>query len=150
VTAPLMLLSIHATRSSHWKWLNTTTIPVGAPLMKPVDAAHPAFAGVTLDANGQIQALVTTPDMTTSFPGTTNVGNGTLIATRADTGEVWIAKWDAGVEFYPGAAQIPAGPRVFFAAGTQEVPASGVGRGEMNLTDSGQAVFLNLVDMLLP
>jgi hypothetical protein len=117
--------------------------------MKPVDATHPAFAGVTLEANGQVQALVTTPNMTTSFPGTTNVGNGTLIATRADTGDVWIAKWDAGVEFYAGAGQIPAGPRVFFAAGTQEVPASGVGRGEMNLTDSGQAVFLNLVDLLL-
>jgi hypothetical protein len=109
--------------------------------MKPVDAAHPVFTGVTLDANGQVQALVATPNMNTSFPGTVNVGNGTLIATRADTGEVWIAKWDAGVEFYPGAGQIPAGPRVFFAAGAQEVPASGVGRGEFNLTDSGQAVF---------
>ena len=50
----------------------------------------------------------------------------------------------------PAPARSPAGPRVFFAAGTQEVPATAVGRGEINLTDSGQAVFLNVVDMLLP
>jgi hypothetical protein len=58
------------------------------------------------------------------------------------------------VEFYAGAGQTAGGTRVFFAGGTQEgaatatAPASG--RGTFNLTDSGKAVFLNVVDMLLP
>jgi len=115
--------------------------------MKPVDAVNPAFVGVTLDANGQIQALAAT--IGSSFPGVNTAGNGTLIATRADTGDVWIASWAAGTEFYPGAGQIAAGPRVFFAGAFQEVVPT-IGRGEFNLTDSGKAVFLNVVDMLIP
>jgi hypothetical protein len=148
VTTPLIGMSMHVVRSTHWKWFNTTTIPNAVPVMKPVDPASPAFAGVTLDANGQVEAVVA--GMNTSFPGIKDAGNGTVIATRADTGDVWIAKWEAGTEFYPGAGQIAAGPRVFFAAGAQEVPASGIGRGELNFTDSGLAVFLNVIDLLLP
>ncbi|MCL5281527.1 MAG: DUF1349 domain-containing protein [Planctomycetes bacterium] len=147
VTAPLLSLAMHPLRSSHWKWFNTTTINAAVPALKPVDAANPAFAGVTLDANGQVQALVT--DMSSSFPGLKDAGNGTVVATRADTGDVWVASWAAGTEFYPGAGQIAAGPRVFFAGATQEVIPT-IGRGELNLTDSGKVVFLNVVDTLLP
>ncbi len=146
VTTPLLSLAMHQLRSSHWKWFNTTTINATVPALKPVDATNPAFAGVTLDANGQVQALAA--GMSSSFPGLTNAGNGTVLATRADTGDVWIASWAAGTEFYAGAAQTAAGPRVFFAGATQEVIPT-IGRGELNLTDSGQAVFLNVVDLLL-
>jgi len=83
-----------------------------------------------------------------SFMTIADAGNGTVLATRADNGEVWIAMWDAGVEYYPGAGQIAGGPRVFFTGGTQEVTPE-IGRGEYNLTPEGEMVFLNLVDMLL-
>lgn len=147
VKAPLILMNPNFTRSSHWKWFNTTTINSTLPVMQPVDPKNPAFAGVTLDAKGQIQALVA--GATSSFPGTADAGNGTVIAKRADASDVWIAQWNAGAEFYKGSGQIPAGPRVWFAGGTLEVVPT-IGRGELNLTDSGKAVFLNVIDMLIP
>jgi hypothetical protein len=147
LTVPLVSMAMHPIRSSHWKWFNTTTINTAVPLMQPADPANAIFAGVTLDANGLIEALG--PTMGSSFPGLKDAGNGTVLATRADTGDVWIASWAAGTEFYAGAGQIPAGPRVFFAGAMQETPPT-IGRGEFNLTDSGQAVFLNVLDMLLP
>jgi hypothetical protein len=154
VKTPLILMNPNFLRSSHWKWFNTTTINSTTPVMQPVDPQNPAFVGVTLDAKGQIQALLVLPGATSSFPGTADAGNGTVIAKRADTGDAWIAQWNAGTEFYKGSAQIPAGPRVWFAGGTQEAAATAttpaVGRGDINLTDSGKAVFLNVVDMLLP
>jgi hypothetical protein len=153
VKTPLILMSPHVCRSSHWKWFNSTTLNNVTPLMQPVDPKHAAFTGVTLDAKGQIAAVDATRGVV-SFPGVKTAGNGTVIATRADTGDVWIAAWEAGVEFYAGAGQIAAGPRIFFAGGTQEAAATATapanGRGEFNLTDSGKAVFLNVVDMLLP
>jgi len=153
VKTPLILMSPHVTRSSHWKWFNTTSLTNATPLMQPVDPQSAAFAGVTLDAKGQIAAVDATQGLV-SFPGLKTAGNGTVIATRADTGDVWIAAWEAGAEFYTGAGQIAGGPRVFFAGGTQEAAATATapasGRGMFNLTDSGKAVFLNVVDMLLP
>jgi hypothetical protein len=147
VKTPLLSLAMHQLRNSHWKWFNTTTINATVPVMKPVDAANPAFAGATVDANGQVEALVA--GMSSSFPGLKDAGNGAVLATRADTGDVLIASWAAGTEFYAGAAQIPAGPRAFFGGATQETVPT-IGRGEINLTDSGKAVFLNVIDMLLP
>jgi hypothetical protein len=147
VTTPLIGLAMHPLRSSHWKWFNTTTINTAVPMMQPVDVNSPIFKDITRDANGQISVLG--PTMGSSFPGTQSAGNGVVLATRADTGDVWIASWAAGTEFYAGAGQIPAGPRVFFAGALQETVPT-VGRGEFNLTDSGQALFLNVVDMLLP
>jgi hypothetical protein len=147
LTVPLISMAMHPLRSSHWKWFNTTTINTAVPLMQPADPANPIFAGATLDANGLIEALG--PTLGSSFPGVTDAGNGTVLATRADTGEVWIAMWTAGTEFYAGSGQIAAGPRVFFAGAMQETVPT-IGRGEFNLTDSGKAVFLNVVDTLLP
>jgi len=146
VQSPLMLMSSHIIRNSRWKWLNTATINSAVPLMKPVDPAGPAFTGVTLDADGLVDAMV--PGLDASLMGIADAGNGTVLATRADTGDLWIAQWDAGVEFYAGAGQTAGGPRVFFTGGSQEVVPT-IGRGEINLTDSGKAVFLNVVDMLL-
>jgi hypothetical protein len=56
------------------------------------------------------------------------------------------------VEFYEGSGQIAGGPRVYFVAGTHEDgdPLVYPGRGEMNLTPEGVAVFLDVVDMLIP
>ncbi len=90
--------------------------------------------------------------MGTSFPGPKTAGNGVVFATRADTGDIWIASWAAGKEFYTGSSQVPAGPHVFFAADLQEAAATApaIGRGEFNLLDSGKAVFLNVVHMLVP
>jgi len=147
VTSPLILMSTHIVRSSRWKFLDTTSTNNAVALMQAADLTSPAFAGVNLDANAQVEAL--TAELAT-FPGTAEAGNGTVIATRADTGEIWIAAWDAGVEYYDGAGETAGGPRMFFTGGTQETDEPNVGRGEVNLTAEGQKVFLNSVKMMLP
>ncbi len=151
LTSPQILLSTHVARNSRWKVLNTADTPSGVPVLQAVDSAHPVFAGVALDANGQVQAMTGGDG---SFPGTADAGNGTVIAKRADTGAIWIATWPAGVEYYAGAAQTTGGPRMFFVAGTQEVAATAtapaIGRGENNLTAEGEKIFLNAVAMYAP
>ena len=86
-------------------------------MMQVVDASHPIFTGVALDANNQTEMIA---DADSSFPDTADAGNGTLLAKRADNNGVWIVTWEPGVEYYPGSGQVPAGPRMFMAAGTQE------------------------------
>jgi hypothetical protein len=76
------------------------------------------------------------------------VANGTVLATG--DGLPWIFEFEAGVEYYEGSGQTAGGPRVFFTAGTQESDVPNVGRGEMNLTAEGLAIFLATVDELIP
>ena len=145
ITTPMIANSTHVMRSSRWKWFDTTDTPAGTPMLQAVEAGHPIFAGVALDASNQVEMIA---DADSSFPGTTDAGNGIVLATRADTDEVWIATWEPGVEYYPGSGQIPAGPRMFMAAGTQEA-AGGPNWGEMNLTDEGIKIYLNAIKFML-
>jgi len=146
VTTPIILSSTHIVRSSRWKWLDTgSTDNAASAMMQAVDASNPLFAGVALDANGQVAAMT---DKNCSFASIADAGNGTVVASRAGDGEIWIAEWDAGVEYYAGAGEFAGGRRMFFVAGTQEDAASGIGRGELNLTADGITVFLNAVKKL--
>ena len=145
ITTPMILNSSHLTRSSRWKWLDTEGTSAGTPMMQVVDAGHPIFAGVALDAGNQVEMIA---GDNSSFPQTADVGNGMVVATRADNGEIWIAEWEPGVEYYAGAAQAPAGPRMFMVAGTQEA-AGGPNWGEMNLTNEGIKIFLNAIQYML-
>jgi hypothetical protein len=141
ITTPMLLNSTHLARNSRAKWLNTGSTNNATPTMQVVDTGHPIFAGITLDADNQVEMLAG-PD--SSFASITNAGNGTVLATRADNNQVWIAEWEPGVEYYEGAGQVPAGPRMFMVAGTQEV--AGVANfGELNLTEEGIRIFLNAV-----
>ncbi len=145
VTTPLILQGMHIVRSSRWRWLDTTTLPNLSDAVVDILAAdHPMFAGVTFPV--QITDGAVGP---TTFPDITGVGvgNGTLLAQVAATGEAWIAVWETGVEFYAGSGQIAGGPRMIFPAGTQE--GGGVGRGEYNLTPEGEKLFLNAVRYML-
>jgi hypothetical protein len=109
--------------------------------LQAVATSHPVFNGVTLDANNQANILTTN----TSFVSTTAVGNGELIATRADNGQVWIAEWQAGQAFYPGSSQTPAGRRMLLCSGGT----AGVSDGTYNLTAEGEKIFLNAVSLMI-
>jgi len=102
----------------------------------------PLCEGVPLQISG-IDAAVGTSSFMDSGPG-----NGKVLATG--DGLPWIVEWEAGVEFYDGAGEIAGGPRMFFVAGTQEDAATGVGRGEVNLTPGALAIFLNAVAKMIP
>jgi hypothetical protein len=89
-----------------------------------------------------------------SFIGTTNMGNGYLIAKPVELNMAWIAEWDAGVEFYAGSGQYAGGKRMLFCAGTQEIQYYDDVRretitstqGELNLTAEGLQIFRNAID----
>jgi len=83
----------------------------------------------------------------TSFLATADAGNGSVIATTLG-GDVWVAEWAAGQEFYEGSGQVAGGPRMVFFAGTQEVDVDP--QGGMNLTPAGTQMYLNAVDYMIP
>jgi len=154
LTAPI--LSLHAymirgttTGSRRWKWINSTAITNSAPLMEVLDTSHPIFAGIALDALSQVDVLdelVGTGQ--TSFIGPLDVGSGKLLAKTVGADLVWIAEWQAGVEYYTGAAQIAGARRMLLSAGTQEVGATI--QGGYNLTPDGEKMFLNAVNYMIP
>ena len=105
IKKPLLALIPHETRTDRWLWLNTATqADIQVPL-QAVKLDHPIFNGVTLDAKNQVSVLTTI----SSISAATSAGNGTLIGTRSDNGQVWIAEWKAGQVFYSGTTQIAGG-----------------------------------------
>ena len=147
VTTPILNCAAHLIRSSRWRWLDTTTLPnISDAVVDILAPDHPIFAGV--ESPVVVGDGLVGPSTYADITGV-GAGNGTLLAQVADTEVAWIVEWEAGVEFYPGSGEIAGGPRMFFAAGTQE---SGgvIGRGEYNLTPEGKTIFLNAVNMMLP
>jgi hypothetical protein len=140
IETPIMMQIAHIMRSNRWRWLDTTNTAGGQPAMQVVDTGHPIFAGVALDANNQV-AFVEGQD--SSITNVTDAGNGTVLATKADDGGVWIAEWEQGVEYYAGSGQFAGGKRMWFAAGGTSPD------GTYNLTADGEMIFLNAVRYLL-
>ena len=143
ITKPIINLNGYASRSSTSKWLNSTTINNAAsPKMLVKTPSNPIFAGVTLDGSSQIAAVTGyTGTASTSFCGTTNAGNGTVLATTADGANPWIVEWKVGVPYYTGSGDNNAGRRLLFIAGTWE--AGGYPTGGLNLTNDGKKMFIN-------
>jgi len=139
ITTPMINLNGYLWRNNRWKWLNGTESNTSANLVV-VLADDPIFKNVAINENNQVDVLSqgVSTTVTTGSPG-----NGTLVAYRADAGTpyVWIARWDAGTEFYPGAGQTAGGPRLAFAAGES----GGTGDGTYNLTEDGGKMFSNAV-----
>ncbi len=159
VKAPVLLLSAYLARNNRWNWVNSDKATETTPdiYAEAVDPNHPIFRGVPLMASpslgrGSPAQIVPVIDPTvgsgfTSFLITPDMGNGRLIARAAGTGWTWIAEWDAGVEFYPGAGQVAGGKRLLFCAGTQEV--GDFLQGEFNLRPEGRQMLHNAIAYLL-
>jgi hypothetical protein len=141
ITAPILLQVAHFARNDRWKWVNTGSTADAQPTLEAVLPAHPIFAGVPLNATNQISILTTN----CSTVSTGDVGNGTLIATRADNDRAWIVEWKQGDEFYAGSGQKAGGKRLLFSGGGT----AGVSDGTYNYNDSGKTLFLNAVKYLI-
>jgi hypothetical protein len=68
---------------------------------------------------------------------------------------MWIAEWDAGVEYYEGAGEIAGGKRILFMAGTQDDPYTDANGnimpvGLFNLNEAGQQLLRNIIAYLVP
>ena len=138
LTVPLIQTSVYLIRSSRWLWVNDTGTP-GVTDNMVIAENHSIFKGV--GQAGDDLPMVTT---LTNISGTTDGGNGQVLATHTD-GRLWITYWEAEVEFYAGSGQMGASPRMWFAAGLNENSAD---KGNMNFTEDGQKIFLNAVDFM--
>ncbi len=149
VTAPLMLMSPWLTRSSRWKWIDTTVANIDTQeVLVATDPSHPIFNGasvVDMVANPKIPG-----DLGIITNDTADVGNGTVLATTQADGHVWAAHWEAGVEFYTGSGEVPAGPRLFFTLGNHEDGDLLSKYGGNNLTPEGEMLFVNAANFMVP
>ena len=160
VSTPLIQMSAWLLRSSRFKWINSTSIiNFEAPLMQA--ETDPLFDGIALDADNVVDVLdpsvgVQDPNDPAQIGQTTflgivpeEIGNGVVLANTID-GIVWIAVWKAGVEYYDGAGEIPAGKRMMFPAGSQEIQTEPFTPwGAMNLTDNGKLVLRNAINYMV-
>jgi len=140
ITTPIILQVAHITRSNRWLWLDTDATNDTTATLEVVEPDHPVFNGVTIGANNQLDILT----MGSSFANSTDAGNGTLIAKRADNDQIWIAEWETGQEFYAGSGQTAGGPRLYLVSGSDEGT-----DGRYNLNADGEKMFLNAVRYML-
>jgi hypothetical protein len=148
VTTPLMLLSGYSARNSRWQWINSgsTTEYAAATAMRVIDGDHPIFTGVNT-ASGQVDVIDTSVNSgQATFIPFAEAGNGTLLATRLDDGNIWIVEWAPGTVFYSATTQVAAGKRMLFSGAGG---GGGQTAGSMNFTPDGQKIFLNAVSYLL-
>ncbi len=160
LSTPILCTNAWMIRSSRWKWMNSGSAnkDAGSPLMLVLDPTHPIFDGVPVDSDGLVDVL--DPNVASGNTSFLNdildVGNGTLLAQSLGVyNTMWIAEWDAGVEYYEGAEQIAGGKRILFMAGTQDDPytvESGLTApvGVFNLNEAGQQLLRNIIAYMLP
>lgn len=150
ITTPILVQNAFQVRANRWRWLNSSATTKGQTPILEVEVGfeqHPLFHGLGLDDNNyQVEMLSSGNSWVDVF----DIGNGQLIAYRADNGWPWIVEWEAGQEFYPGAAQTAGGRRMYFSSGGDTPPpgVAGIYDGGMNLTRVGKIVFLNAVDYM--
>ena len=151
VKTPLIQMNAHLLRSDRWKWIHSLGLThAQAPQMLVHTDDHLVFSETDLDQTDRVSvvdASMGAVPSDTSFPSSGAAGNGTVLASTT-AGQVWMAEWNSGAEFYAGSGQFAGGQRLTFMAGSRDV--SGITpRGAMNLTQTGQQVFLNAVAYML-
>jgi hypothetical protein len=152
VKSPMILLSSYIAANNRWQWINTASQSARESYysIKAVDVNSPLWAGVALDANSVVRYMDSNvASGFASFPLIADAGNGIVLATKPDTGNIMIAEWAAGTPFYATSVYTPADTRMLFTAGTQEVSGQKTNWGVMNLNADGQKVFLNAIRHLL-
>ncbi len=120
VEAPVLSMNLWGMRSNRAMWIDNggatnVTTPLDTVLQATLVGTDPVFDGLTgtIDYwNGPFSAF--TPD-----GDDTDHGNGELLAQASD-GTPLFVRWDAGVEFYPGAGHSAAGIRTYIGNGNDQ------------------------------
>lgn len=141
ITAPMISMAPHLMRSGgKWRWLNSSSIStLDADLMTVINPGNPVIDGLAIDITNSRG----------DFVNVTDAGNGDVLGIRSSDGNVWMAFWAAGTEFYDGAEQFAGGDRLWLNAGGKGD--DGDEDGFYNLTATGEALYLNAVsNMFVP
>ena len=151
ITTPVLLLHPWAARNNRLNWLPTGTTTsfdtggdtISAKIEMPDDTV---FSDVTLAADSTMDWVTTPYD----YLGTTNGGNGTVLARSASDGNVFFVRWDPWVEFYNGAGDGAAGYRTLIGNGNDHANATnGDPFNYYNFTPAAKQVYLNEVERML-
>ena len=142
VTTPLMVCAINLCQSNRWNVFDKSWDKpnISGPMIV-AEPSDPFFENIQLDENNTVDILV--PDGQADISPTYNAGNGTVLGKKNSWGEIWLARWDTGAEYYVGSGQYAGGPRVFFGVG--DAPS---GTNSLNLNVAGQQLFLNMVYLM--
>jgi hypothetical protein len=144
LTAPLIVNSQYKVRSSRLNWFESTNayhMNDGPALAYGVADLpdDPVFSNVTLA--GDSMAWCLPPH---DFISNDSATNGTIVASFMVNNPL-IARFDADVEFYPGAVDMPAGPRTYFGFGND----NGGFPNFFPLTEKAQQVYLNEISLMM-
>ncbi|MBN1924487.1 MAG: T9SS type A sorting domain-containing protein, partial [Prolixibacteraceae bacterium] len=146
ITAPVLTMNMWGMRSSRALWTPSAScenlkqedgVFFQGTIVAPDD---PVFTGITEETfdwwSGNYSAFG--PDAEGD-----DVGNGTLLAQTPD-GRMLFARWEAGVEFYPGSGQTPMGERSYIGNGSDD---GGV-IAYFNWSETSEMIFWNEVDRM--
>lgn len=143
LTTPLILNGQYDARSSKINWFNSTKTyhaNEGPAVAYGVvsDPADPIFADVTLDGDS-LGWCYPAHD----FLEHDSASNGTILVSYNGNNPL-IARFDAGIEFYPGSVDLPAAPRTYFGFGNDKV-----GVNYFPLTRDAKKVYLAEVSRMV-
>jgi hypothetical protein len=146
ITAPLILNGQYLARSSRLKWFDSGNAN------HENDAPEVAYGGTTMPDDPIFWNVGLAGDSVGySYPPHDFIyvdsgvaSNGEMLLTYKGTNPL-VARFDAGVEFYPGSVDMPAGPRAYFGFGNDAM-------GWANffpLTEDAQQLYLNVIAQML-
>ncbi|HDS06613.1 MAG TPA: cadherin-like beta sandwich domain-containing protein, partial [Bacteroides sp.] len=146
LTPPLIINSQWVARSSRINMFNSTSAyhmndgpEVAYAVAEMEDDV--IFSNVTLVEGDSLPFCLPPHDF---IENADSANNGDFVAVFNETSPL-IVRWEAGIEYYPGAVDAPAGPRTFFGLGNDNVYASNF----FPLTDEGQQVYWNEISRML-
>lgn len=149
VTAPVIAMSGYIVRDSRMRWVTASDLTdSGETQLEATIPDHPVFAGVSLTDGKTTDPYNVMVDRGIST-NTNEPVNGSIIAVNPAVGAgLAVAEWPAGAVV--GGDQVLAGYRMLFNAGSREPDGTGVDvAGMLDLTATGQLMFLNAVDHAL-
>ena len=146
LTVPLIINSQWVARSSRINMFNSTSAyhmddgpeVAYAATMMPDD---PVFSMVTLMEGDSVGFCLPPHDFLENNDSATN---GEIVAYYNMTSPL-LARFEAGTEYYPGAVDMPAGPRTYFGIGND----NGGFPNFFPLTPAGQQIYLNEISLML-
>ncbi len=146
LTPPMISNNQYGSRSNRINWFNSTSAFHANEGPNPFNAfvednTDEIFQYVTLTAEDSLDLFTPPHDFLSISAGTQT--NAEIVASHDSI--VVIARFDAGVEFYTGSVDMPAGPRTYFGFGNDN---TGVDH-YFPLTDNAKQVYVNELQRML-